>query len=153
MATTYRTTTTVDTTALKVTQALIIALVAIAFVVGPPAGAWLVAFVGLSLAVGAIRPGYWPFQLLYCRALRPAGLLRPNPRPDDPVPHRFAQAVGATFLVLAAMALFAGSSALGWALAWLVVALALVNLLVGFCAGCFAFYQLRRLARRGGVPA
>ncbi len=30
------------------------------------------------------------------------------------------------------------------ALAWIVVALALVNLLFGFCAGCFMFLQLRR---------
>ena len=145
---------TVDTTALKLNQTLIVALVAVAFVLGGDVGAWLVGFVGLSLAVGAARPGFGPFQLLYRRVLRPAGLLRPTPRPDDPAPHRFAQAVGAAFLLLAWIVLLVGGSVLGWTLAWLVVALTLVNLLVGFCAGCFAYYQLRRIRRRlGGAPA
>ena len=150
MTTARQTSATVDATALKLNQALIVAFVAVAFVLGTPADAWLVAFVGLSLAIGGIRPGSGPFQLLYRRVLRPAGLLRPNPRPDDPAAHRFAQVVVAAFLLLAAVTLFAGASVLGWALAWLVVALALVNLLVGFCVGCFAFYHLRRLRRRPG---
>ena len=33
---------------------------------------------------------------------------------------------------------------LGWVLAWLVVALALVNILLGFCMGCFIYFQLGR---------
>jgi hypothetical protein len=30
-------------------------------------------------------------------------------------------------------------------LAWLVVTLAALNLFLGFCAGCFVYYQLNRL--------
>jgi len=144
----------VDQNALKVNQALIVVLVALGFVLGTwPAGVWLVAFVALSLALGAARPGSGPFQLFYRRVLRPLGIVRPHPRPDAPAPHRFAQALGATFLALATIALLAGTTIVGWVLAWLVVALALVNLLFGFCTGCFAFYQIRRLRRRAGVAA
>jgi hypothetical protein len=140
----------VDVNGLKTNQALIVGFVALGFVLGVDAGgAWLVALVAASLAIGAALPGYGPFQLIYRRVLRQAGIVKARPRPDDPAPHRFAQALGGSFLVVSAVALFAGAETLGWALAWLVVALALVNLLFGFCAGCFAFYHLRRLTRRG----
>ena len=130
-------------------------LVALAFVLGTNAlGVWLVGFVAASLAIGSAVPGYGPFQLLYRHALRPAGILQPRVRPDDPRPHRFSQALGAAFLAVATVVLIAGWDALGWTLGWLVVALALVNLLFGFCAGCFAYYQIQRL-RHGasGSPA
>jgi hypothetical protein len=52
-------------------------------------------------------------------------------------------------LTVSAIALFGEATGYGWALGWLVVALALANLLFGFCAGCFIFYQLRRLTRGG----
>lgn len=146
--------TTVDVNGLKTNQALIVGIVALGFVLGVDAGgAWLVALVAVSLAVGAAVPGCGPFQLLYRRVLRQAGIVMPRPRPDDPAPHRFAQALGAAFLVASAIALFAGAETLGWVLGWLVVALALVNLLFGFCVGCFVFYQLRRLTRRRVVPS
>jgi hypothetical protein len=139
---------TVDASALKTNQALIVGLVVVAFVLGREPGAWIVAFVALSLAIGAVWPGRGPFQLFYRHVLRAAGVVRPRVRPDDPAPHRFAQALGAAFLALSAAALFAGWVGVGWILAWIVVALALVNLLFGFCAGCFAFLHLRRVWRR-----
>ncbi|MGH2532090.1 MAG: DUF4395 domain-containing protein [Thermomicrobiales bacterium] len=144
----------VDVSALKANQVLIVALVAVAFALGVDfGGPWLVAAVAASLATGAALPGYGPFQLLYRHGLRPSGLVRPDPRPDDPAPHRFAQAVGGVFLLVSAIALFGGTTTLGWVVAWLVAALALVNLLFGFCAGCFAFYHLRRLWRSAGASA
>lgn len=52
---------------------------------------------------------------------------------DDPAPHRFAQGLsGATTLVSAV--LVAAGIAAGWALAWLVVALAGLNVFAGVCA-------------------
>ena len=144
----------VDVNGLKTNQTLIVVLVTLAFVLGTEhGGAWLVAFVAASLAIGSALPGYGPFQLLYRRVLRQTGFVKPRPRPDDPAPHRFAQTLGAVFLTAATIALFAGATTLGWALAWLVVALALVNLLFGFCAGCFAFYQLRRLTGQGAAAS
>jgi hypothetical protein len=145
---------TVDASALRINQALIVGLVLLAFILGGAAGTWLVAFVAGSLAIGAIVPGRGPFQLLYHRVLRPIGLVKPRPEPGEAAPHRFAQTLGAAFLAMALVALAAGAEWLGWALAAIVVALALANLVFGFCAGCFAFFHLRRLwqATAGSTP-
>jgi hypothetical protein len=143
----------VDANGLKTNQALIVAFVVLAFVIGGDAGAWLVAFVAVSLAVGAAVPGSGPFQLFYRRVLRRAGVVKPRSRSDNPAPHRFAQSLGAGFLAVGAVLLFAGATTSGWVLAWLVAALALVNLVFGFCAGCFAFLLLRRLTRRSAVAS
>lgn len=47
-------------------------------------------------------------------------------------------------LALATVALLARAATARWALALLVATLALLNVTVGFCAGCFLHYQLRR---------
>jgi hypothetical protein len=45
-----------------------------------------------------------------------------------------------------------GAPVLGWALTGVVVALAAVNLFLGFCAGCFMYYQLGRIGVRPSLP-
>jgi hypothetical protein len=134
----------VDERATQTNQALIVALVAVAFVVGFGPGRWLVGFVGVSLALGAAAPGYGPFQLFYRHVLKRFGLVTPAPQPGDPAPHRFAQSLGAAFLLASAVLLFTGATVAGAALALIVVALALVNLVFHFCAGCFLFLQIAR---------
>jgi hypothetical protein len=142
----------VDRSVIKTNQVGIVALVVLAFLFNLP---WLVAVVAISLAAGLVAPEFGPFRLLYARALRPAGILRSDIVREDPAPHRFAQGVGVTFLSLAVVLLVVGAATVGWALAWLVVVLAAVNLVFGFCAGCFIHYQLSRRgllgARRGGA--
>jgi hypothetical protein len=133
----------VDTTAIKFNQASIITFTLLAYVLDLP---WLVLFVGAVLAVGSIWPGAALFQQAYRQVLRPIGLVKPHVIDDDPAPHRFAQGVGATFLGLSSLALLAlNAISLGWGLAGLVVVLAAINLFFNFCAGCFVYYQLRRL--------
>jgi hypothetical protein len=134
----------VDVNALRTNQIAIVAITVLAFVLGSDFGVWLILALGLSLAVGAARPGYGPIQILYRRELLASGLVRPNPQPSELEPHRFAQGMGAVVLLLAAILLFSGATALGWVLALLVVSLALANLLFGFCAGCFIYLQLRK---------
>ncbi len=137
---------TVDHTALRVNQASIVLVAALAFLLNVPL---LVALLFLAMAVGTAVPSLAPFKALYARVLRPAGLLRPDPRPDDPAPHQFAQGLGAVVLGIAIVTFLAGATALGWALTGLVALLAAVNLLAGFCLGCYIYYQL---ARRGLLP-
>ncbi len=48
-------------------------------------------------------------------------------------------------LGIATLLLFLGASGVGWFLAWLVVALAALNLFVGFCTGCAIYYWLHRM--------
>ncbi|RME99068.1 MAG: DUF4395 domain-containing protein [Chloroflexi bacterium] len=133
----------VDTTALKFNQASIIFFTLLGFLLNQPL---LVLFVGLVLAVGTIFPGAALFKQVYLSLLRPRGILKPNVITDDPAPHRFAQGVGALFLLASSAALFLlPGSAAGWLLAWIVIVLAAVNLFFNFCAGCFVYYQLDRL--------
>ena len=133
-----------DRTALRVNQAMIIVLLAIGFVLDQP---WLVVFVCAVMAIGTAFPRAALFQRLYRDILRPAGLLRPDPHDEDAAPHRFAQGLGAAFLLAASAALFSGAVALGWGLAFLVIALAAINLIFGFCAGCFVYFQIQRLRK------
>src|SRR5262245_25996527 len=97
----------VDANALKTNQIAIVAVTLVAFVLGSDIGAWLLLALGLSLAVGAARPGYGPIQLFYRRGLLAGGLVQPSPQPSEVAPHRFAQAMGAVVLVIAAILLFA----------------------------------------------
>jgi hypothetical protein len=135
----------VDQNALRTNQVFIVATVAIAFLLGAERGAWLIALLAVCMAIGVISPGNGPIQLLYRKVLVPAGIVRPNREADSAAPHRFAQAMGAVCLSLAAIVLFLGFDLAGWGLSFIVLALALVNLLFGFCTGCFIYLQLGRL--------
>lgn len=135
----------VDQSALKVNQAFIIGLLVLAFVLN---SVWLVAFVGVVMLLGTAVPPLSLFKRIYRHVLRPAGLVKPDVITDNPQPHRFAQGFGGVVVALAVLALLGGQAFLGWALAWLVIVLAALNLFLGFCAGCFVYYQLNRL----GVP-
>lgn len=131
----------VDHSALRVNQAMIISLLIVAFVIDL---SWLVAFVSLVMLAGTAlrRPG---FRWVYTGILKPRGWVKPFVLRDNPQPHLFAQGMGGTVLLLSLAGFVLGSSVVGWALAWLVVALAALNLFVGFCAGCFVYYWLVRL--------
>ena len=137
----------VDHSALRVNQAMIIGLSLIAFVLNFP---WLAAVVLLFMAYGTVRrqPG---FRFVYTGLLKPRGWVKPDVINDNPEPHVFAQGFGAVVLGIGVVALFAGAPILGWALVWLVIALAALNLFVGFCAGCAVYYWLGKLRLPGFV--
>ncbi len=135
----------VDHTSLKVNQAFIIAFLILAFVLN---SVWLVAFVAAVMLLGTAVPSLSLFKRVYQHVLRPAGLVKPSVLVDNPEPHRFAQGFGGVVLLAALAALGAGAAVIGWVLVGLVVVLAALNLFLGFCAGCFVYYQLHKL----GVP-
>jgi molybdopterin converting factor small subunit len=135
----------VDQSALRVNQAFIIALLLLAYVLN---GVWPVAFVAAVMLVGTAVPQLQLFKQIYQYILKPAGLVKPNVINDNPEPHRFAQGFGGVVLIAAVLALVGGLPLAGWALTGVVVILAALNLFLGFCAGCFVYYQLNRL----GVP-
>ena len=136
----------VDQTGLKTGQAATIILLLLAFVIGPVAW-WLVAAVALAQLGSALALPFAPYRLLY-RALRATNLLQPNPQPDHPQPHRFAMAIGTVCNAAGAILILTGSAVMGWALVWIVIALANLNFWAGFCLGCWMYYQLNRV----GVP-
>ena len=139
----------VDHALLKANQAAIITFLVIAFLLN---WVWLVAFVAVVMLVGSVLPAAGLFKIGARRLLRPLGLFKPDVREDLPQPHLFAQAVGGLFLVAALLAFWGGVSTLGWALAAIVIVLAAVNLFLGFCAGCFMYYQLGRAGIRPSLP-
>jgi hypothetical protein len=135
----------VDHAALRTNQALIILLNIVAFVGNWP---WLSALVMLVMAYGTLRrqPG---FRVIYSGLLKPRGWVKPDVINDNPEPHVFAQGFGSVVLLGAVAALYLGAPALGWGLVWLVIALAALNLFVGFCAGCAVYYWLGRFRLPG----
>lgn len=138
-----------DRSELRFNQIAIITLLVLGFLLD---AVWLVALVGLVMAVGTLWPRLGLFKRVYHAVVKPAGWLKPDVAPDTPGAHLFAQGVGALFLVAATLALLAGQAVLGWTLAWLVVVLAAVNLVFGFCVGCFLYYQLARAGVRVALP-
>lgn len=85
------------------------------------------------------------FGFIYTRGLKPLGWVKPDVIADNPEPHRFAQGFGGTVLVIANLLFLLSASTAGWVLVWLVIALAALNLFVGFCTGCAVYYWLNRL--------
>lgn len=137
----------VDHAALGTNQAMIILLLALAFVLDLP---WLAGVVALFMLGGTAlgKPGFF---WVYRYALRPLGLVRPDVLMDHPEPHRFAQGFGGMVVLAAFLLLLSGLPGLGWALAWMVVGLAALNLFAGFCTGCAIYYWLNRLNVPGFV--
>jgi hypothetical protein len=129
----------VDHSALRTNQVFIIGGLLIAFVLELPV---LVAFVATVMIIGTLVPQAALFKRIYRHLLRPLGLVKPDIKPDNPEPHRFAQGLGGVVTLIATVALYIGVSMVGWAAAWLVIVLAALNLFGGFCAGCFVYYQL-----------
>ena len=135
----------VDHSAIRTNQVFIIGLLVIAFVLD---AAWLVACVSAVMLIGTFFPNIALFKAVYWFLLKPLKIARPDVRRDNPEPHLFAQGVGGIVLLAATLAFLAGAPVAGWALAWVVVALAALNLLAGICVGCLMYYWLNRL----GVP-
>jgi hypothetical protein len=140
----------VDRNTLRTNQAFIVGMTVLAFVLGDEVGRWIVLATGVVLAAGTLYSPLALFKQVHRSVLLPLGVLRANVQPEDPMPHQFAQAVGAAFLLASAAALFGGAITVGWTLNWIVTALAFINLTVQFCAGCFVYLQLDRV---GLLPA
>jgi hypothetical protein len=133
----------VDTHLGKFSQACTVVLAALAFLLSQPI---IVLITAIILAIAALAPSISPYRLLYRGIVLPLHLWQPRVVEDDPAPHRFAQGVGAVFLVAASIILFlTKAAAVGWTLDLIVFVLAAINLTIGFCAGCFVYYHLGRL--------
>jgi hypothetical protein len=135
----------VDHSAIRTSQVSLLSLLVLSFVLD---AAWLVAILALILLSGVIRrrPA---FDFIYEGLLKPRGWVRPEVLLDHSEPHRFSQMLAFVFISASALALLAGAAILGWGLAWMVVALAVLNAFGGFCVGCAVYYWLNRLGLPG----
>lgn len=131
----------IDMNALRTNQVMIVLLVSAGFLLNNP---WLVLFTALVTFIGTVF-GFPGFVFIYKWVLLPTHLVKPDVIDDDPLAHRFAQMIATSFLITSAFVWFLGLQSLAWVLALIVVTLALVNLLTGFCLGCFIYFQLDKL--------
>lgn len=111
--------------------------------------AWLLVPLALLLAAGALLgPAASPVALLWRRVVIPAFRLAPRAT-KEAAPVRFAQLVGLVFLVAASALVLGGvAPALGWALALVVAALALLAAITDVCVGCEAYVLVRKWTAR-----
>jgi hypothetical protein len=131
----------IDHSAIKVSQITIVALNVLAYILNLT---WLAGIVAGVMLLGTLL-GVSGFGFIYRYGLKPARLVQSHVLLDNPEPHRFAQGFGGVVMLVGTAALYLGAPGLGWALVWLVAALAALNAFGGFCVGCFVYYWLTRL--------
>lgn len=138
----------IDARAPRFLQASIGVLALVAFLTG-----WwaLLAILAAQLVVGLVFGRRYCLPCLaYFELVQPRFGEGPI---EDSRPPRFSNTVGAVVLTAATIFLAAGLDLLGWSLALLVAALALVASTTGVCVGCEAYRLAARLrgVRRGDV--
>lgn len=136
--------TVVNEKAARVVAGLVVLLAGLAIATG---WLWLSAVLALGFALRvAAGPRYDPFGLLATKIVAPrlgrAVLVAGAPK-------RFAQAVGLVLTVAATVALALGAPAVTVGLLAVLVVFALLESVLGFCAGCWVFGKLMRF---GLVP-
>jgi len=96
------------------------------------------------------------YSLLWRRVLIP--IVGPPAERDVAAPHRFAKLLGAMFTAVASLCLLAGNIAgigllgiVGYAVAAVVVVLAVAASVFDYCVGCKLYPQLSFVRRRGWV--
>ena len=140
----------VDSAVPRAKAALHFLLPAIAFLVGPPAAQYILLATGLIMAASVLGgPKFSLFGRLF-KAVRPVLKIGPG-KLEAVAPHRFAEGVGAVFLLAAAAMYFAGAILAGQVLALIVVALALLNAAAGICVGCQMYLLLKRFTGGGAT--
>jgi hypothetical protein len=132
-----------DKTSLKFNQGCIVLFTSAAFLLNIY---WLAAIVGAVLLLDTLIPGTGLFKLFYKYIVKPLKILKPNISLESKAPHQFAQGMGGAFLLLSFFLLnFLNSFFIGWALSFIVIALAFVNLTLDFCLGCFIYFQIQKI--------
>ena len=130
----YRDLDVIDSRAPRFNQAVVGVLSAAAVLTG---WWWLLALLGVQLVVGLTLGRRFCLPCLaYFELVQPVFGEGPL---EDARPPRFANMVGAAFLLAASAAYAVGATTLGVVLGGLVAALALVASTTGFCAGCEAY--------------
>jgi Domain of unknown function (DUF4395) len=141
----YDDTDVIDARAPRTNQAVIGAVALVAFLTGAE---WLVALPAAQLAIGLTLGRRFCLPCVaYFELIQPRFGEGPI---EDSRPPRFANMVGVVFLGGATLAFVLGAPTVGWILALIVAALALLAAATGLCMGCEA-YKLS--ARLRGVAA
>ena len=122
------------------TVVLALALVLMGTAAGTVLVAWQTLVFGLGALVGLQAQ---PYGVLFRRVIRPR--LAPPAEMEDAAPPRFAQAVGLLFMVVALIALLAGSTIVATVAVAFALAAAFLNAAFNFCLGCEMYLLVARL--------
>jgi hypothetical protein len=136
---------TFDVTARKAHQWTMVALVALGFSLGEPAGALPLALGGAIMLVGRF---WWPADLVrqfVWRVAEPAGWLPRIEREEDHATRRLARILGGVVWLGCAALVLVGLSTLAWVLAAAIAIMVALDASVDFCALCFVVARLDRL--------
>lgn len=139
---------TFDITARKFHQSVCVLLLAVGFIVGRPAGPWLVGLVAVVLGIGRF---WWPldvFRQLTWRVLEPAGILKRREVVEDHSTRRVARVLGGIIL-LAAAVLIALKLDLAWLLVLAIGLMIALDAAFDFCVLCAITHQFRSRTQHG----
>ncbi|HKA09737.1 MAG TPA: DUF4395 family protein [Candidatus Dormibacteraeota bacterium] len=135
---------TFDVTARKVHQWAMVAIVLVAFLLGTPGAAVLLALAGAVMLVGRF---WWPadiFRQVTWRFLEPAGLLRRREVHEDHETRRVARVLGGAAWMVAAALLLLHLPIVAWVVAFAIVIMVALDAAADFCALCFVVALVRR---------
>lgn len=135
----------VDHAEIKLGQIFTMLMSGAAFTLSDPK--WLIALGAIFLITGLFR-SFSPFVLVYRHVVRPLKIMRSDYRLDNIQPHAFGQLIGAVTVAISVALLYSGYNTAGWIIVLVLVGLTLVSYL-GWCIGCFMYYQLNRLGLKG----
>jgi hypothetical protein len=107
---------------------------------------WLAVVQAVIFAVTAYNPRQGPYALAYRALVAPRLPVTAEREPAAPV--RFAQLVGAVFLIVASIGYLSGVTAVGMTFAALGLMAAFLNAAFGLCLGCEAYLAARRITAR-----
>lgn len=108
---------------------------------------WLIAL-GLIFLVTALARPLSPFVLTYRYLIAPTGLMHSDYRLDNIQPHSFGQLIGAVTVGVVLLLHYSGFEWAAWSVVGVLFGLTLVSYL-GWCIGCFLYYQFNRLGLKG----
>ena len=130
-----------DRNALRFGQISLIVVLVIGYLFNLP----YAIYVGALMLLSALVLPAWAPQLMLYRWFVHNNWANTAIHDEDPAPHRFAQQMGFGVLVIGTVAAILGSLVIAWAATFVVIALALLNVTTGFCAGCFVHAQIAKL--------
>ena len=139
---------TFDVTARKAHQWTMVALVALGFVLGEPAGALPLAVAGAIMLLGRF---WWPADLVrqfVWRVAEPAGWLKRIDKEEDHATRRIARILGGVIWLACAALLFTDLATLAWVLVAAIAVMVALDASINFCALCFVVARLDRLGLR-----
>jgi hypothetical protein len=141
----YRDTDVIDERAPRFNQGVVASMCLLALATG---AWWVASIMGAQLAIGLLfGRQYCVTCLFYFEVLQPRFGEGPI---EDSRPPRFANILGASFLLSATALHLAGLHMAGWFLIGMVAALATLAVVTGFCMGCTMYRVISRL--RGVRP-